>query len=91
MPKSPSPQWLLQQIAETQVAHLAPARSIIPIVRFRQDQIVWDEDCAGVGTAPWHVDYFVAPGDSSARELIPALDAAMAPYQAIYDLALTCE
>jgi hypothetical protein len=86
-----SPHWSLQQIAETEVAHLAPARSIIPIVSFRQDQVVWDEDCPGVGTAPWHVKYFVAPGDSSAHELIPALDAAMAPYQAIYDLALTCE
>jgi hypothetical protein len=90
MPKSLSPHWLLQQIAETQVAHLAPARSIIPIVRFRQDQIVWDEECPGVGSAPWHVDYFVAPGDSSARTLIPALNAAIAPYQELYDLGLTC-
>jgi hypothetical protein len=90
MSKSIEAHWFLQHVVDEIVRRLAPGLSIAPIVRFRQDQISWDEECRGVGRVAWRVDFFTAPEDQPARALIPALVSAMAPYQAIYDLGVVC-
>jgi hypothetical protein len=90
MPKPLGTHWFLQQIADTLVKELAPGRLIIPSVQHKDDQIVWDEDCKGVGRTPWFCRYILSPDDPSAESLVPTLNAAMAHYQELYDLGLTC-
>jgi hypothetical protein len=63
---------------------------VVPVVRHKSNQIVRDEEYRDIGRAPWRCDYFVSPDDPSARALIPTLKAAMAPYQALYDLGVVC-
>jgi hypothetical protein len=89
MTKVLCPHWVMQQVVDEVVALLAPGQSIVPVLR--HDQIVWDEECPEVGRASWHVGYFRSPNDAAARKLIPSLNAAMVPYQALYDLGVTCE
>jgi hypothetical protein len=90
MSKPMQPRWFLQAIANEEVCRLAPDAPIAPIVREVHDEIVWDEECDGLGRAPWRVDYFVMPGDP-ARALIPMLTAAMAPWRAKFDLGIVSD
>jgi hypothetical protein len=80
----------LQQLADEVVRELATGRAIVPVVRHKSNEIVRDEEYRDIGRAPWRRDYFVSPDDPSARALIPTLKAAMAPYQALYDLGVVC-
>lgn len=88
MQKPLCPWWQLQAIADAEVARLAPDSSIVPCVQHNDDEIVWDDECEGLGRASWRCDYFVPPGDP-ARTLVPILNSAIAPWQARYDLGLT--
>jgi hypothetical protein len=90
MPKPLCPYQVLQQLAYEVVRQLASGRAIVPVVRHKSNQIVRDEEYRDIGRAPWCCDYFVSPDDPSARALIPTLKAAMAPYQALYDLGVVC-
>ena len=90
MPKPLCPYQVLQQLADEVVKELATGRAIVPVVRHRSNEIVRDEEYRDIGRAPWRCDYFVSPDDPSARALIPSLKAAMAPYQALYDLGVVC-
>jgi hypothetical protein len=90
MQKPLRPHWLLQAQINEKVEALAPGLPIVPIVQNDDDQIVWDEECKGVGRSPWTVGYFIPLGHP-ARALVPILDAAIAPLQARFDLGVTCD
>jgi len=86
MPKPLFAEWHLQAIANAEVARLAPECRIIPCVQPETDQIVWDDQCKGVGRATWYCGYILPPDDPSARALVPTLDATRAKWQERYDL-----
>jgi hypothetical protein len=85
------PRWELQSLADAEVSRLAPGASIVAVVHHRDDEIVWDAECEGVGRVPWSVGYFVLPDDHATRALIPMLNAAMTRWQNLFDLGVTCE
>ena len=89
-PKQLCPWWRLQVIAEAEVARLAPYSLIIPCVQHNDDEIVWDDECEGVGRVPWRCHYLVPPGNPE-RALVSILNRAMAPWQSRYDLGVTRE
>jgi len=91
MPKPLCTHWFLQQIADRVVAEMAPGFIIVPVVQHHDEEIVWDEDCKGVGRVPWFCGYFISPEDGAARALVTRLNAALAPYQALYDLGVSCD
>jgi hypothetical protein len=90
MQKPLVPQWLLQAQVNEQVKALAPDLPIVPVVRIDSDQIVRDEECDDLCRGPWIVGYFIPP-DHPARALVPMLNAAIAPLQALFDLGVTCD
>jgi hypothetical protein len=89
MPKPLRQRWFLQYLVEQEVARLAPDLPIAPVLQNDDEQIVWDEECEGLGRASWTCCYLI-PQDHPARALLPMLNAAIAPLQACYDLGLTC-
>jgi len=89
MLKKLCPEWRLQQLADAEVARLAPHRRIIACVQHFSDEVTWDEECEDLGRAPWFCGYILPPDDPSARELVPILNRMMARWQARYDLGLT--
>jgi hypothetical protein len=89
MPKPLRPHWFLQDKVDQEVARVAPHLPITPVVQNDDEQIIWDEECDGLGRVSWTCGYFIPP-DHPARALVPMLDAAVAPLQKLYDLGLTC-
>jgi hypothetical protein len=88
-PKVRRPHWFLQQLVSAEVERLAPGLPIVPVVQAYEEQIVWDQECEGIGRAPWFCGYFI-PLDHPARALKPVLDAAIVPLQTRYDLGVSC-
>lgn len=88
-PKIRKPHWFLQQLVDQTVERLAPGLPIVPVVQGHEEQIVWDQECKGIGRGPWFCGYFIPPGHP-ARALKDQLNAAIAPLQARYDLGVTC-
>jgi hypothetical protein len=91
MPKPIKPQWFLQQLVEMEVARLAPDWPITPVVQYDETEILWDEECEGVGRVQWFCGYLLPPDNPSARAFVSSFNAAMARWRAKYDLGLTCE
>ncbi len=89
MSKPLRPHWRIQVLADAEVVRLAPDRRIVPSVWNDDEEIVWDADCEGVGRAPWYCWFFLPKDDPTAAPLVPILNAAMARWQAKYDLGVT--
>jgi hypothetical protein len=83
--------WFLQAAIDTEVKRLAPGLAITIVVQHNTDQIVWDEECEGLGRVPWYPGYLLPPDDPSVRALVPIFNAAIAPLQQRFDLGVTCE
>ncbi|MFN3657145.1 MAG: hypothetical protein ACK4UO_07815 [Pseudolabrys sp.] len=88
MEKPILPHWRLQQIVRFEVERLAPNLPIVPVVMHDDKQIAWDEECPGLGHAPWKCKYFIPPGNA-ARAIVHLLNEAIAQWQARYDLGVT--
>jgi hypothetical protein len=91
MPKPICTHWFLQKIADMVVQDVAPGLPIIAVVKHDDDKIIWDDECKGLGRAPWYCGYFISPEHEYARALVPQLNAEIARYQKLYDLGLTCD
>lgn len=91
MPKPLCPWWRLQAIAEAEVERLAAHCRIVPCVEHDDDEVVWGDECKGVGRVAWRCGYILPSDDLTARTLVPRLNEAMRPWQARYDLGLTCD
>jgi hypothetical protein len=87
MQKHPCAHWFLETIAQMVVERVAPGRSIIPVIKYDDDQIEWYGKA--FGRSPWWCDYILPTDDSVGPDLVPTLNAAMARWQERYDLALT--
>jgi hypothetical protein len=81
--------WFLQQMADIEVKRIAPGTVIVPVVQYDDDQIVWSDECEGVGQVAWHCGYILSVGGSNERALVPIFNAAIATWQARYDIGLT--
>lgn len=90
MSKALQTYWFLQAIADAEVKRLAPDCAISVSVQHHDEEIDWDKECKGVGRVRWHCGYILPTDDITARAFVRMFNAAMAPWQARYDLGLTC-
>ncbi len=85
------PHWFLHTVAKMEVERLAPGSGIIACIQYDDSEIVWDDECIGLGTVAWHCGYLLPDNDVKTRELLPMLKNAMIPWQSRYDLGLTSD
>ena len=81
MRKPIRPQWILQALADAERERIAPGVPITVVVSPIDEEVMRDDECAGVGYAPWRCTYVVASDQDYARAIVPFIDQAMARWR----------